>query len=88
MQKPLGRRLFKALFYLAFLAFVLIYIGIVISKLSHLASREWMELVLPFRLSGNLAGQWWDCHNDRSLELSAGDSCLLPSKRADDYASL
>ena len=43
MQKTLGRRLFKALFYLALLAFVLIYIGIVISPLSHLASREWME---------------------------------------------
>jgi len=38
MQNTLGRRLFKALFYLAFLAFVLIHIGIVISLLSHLAS--------------------------------------------------
>ncbi|MEC8158092.1 MAG: hypothetical protein VX095_02370 [Pseudomonadota bacterium] len=42
-QNTLGRRLFKVLFYLAFLAFVLLHIGIVISLLSHLASREWME---------------------------------------------
>ena len=31
MQNTLGHTLFKALFYLAFLAFVLIHIGIVIS---------------------------------------------------------
>ena len=43
MQNTLGRRLFKALFYLAFLAFVLIHIGIVISLVSHLALGEWME---------------------------------------------
>ena len=43
MRKTLGRRLFKALFYLAFLAFVLIHVGIVISLLSHLASGEWIE---------------------------------------------
>ena len=43
MQNTLGRRLFKAVFYLAFLAFILIHIGIVISLLSHLASGEWME---------------------------------------------
>jgi uncharacterized protein VirK/YbjX len=43
MQNTLGRRLFKALFYLAFLAFVLIHIGIVISLVSHLASGEWRE---------------------------------------------
>lgn len=43
MRNTLGRRLFKALFYLAFLAFVLIHVGIVISLLSHLASGEWIE---------------------------------------------
>jgi len=43
MQNTLGRRLFKALFYLAFLAFVLIHIGIVIFLVSHLALGEWME---------------------------------------------
>ena len=43
MQNTLGRRLFKALFYLAFLAFVLIHIGIVISLVSHLALGEWLE---------------------------------------------
>ena len=43
MQNTLARRLFKALFYLAFLAFVLIHIGIVISLVSHLTSGEWME---------------------------------------------
>ena len=43
MQNTLGRRLFKGVFYVAFLAFVLIHIGIVISLLSHLASGEWME---------------------------------------------
>ncbi len=48
MQNTLGRRLFKTLFYLAFLAFVLIYIGIVISLLSHLGSREWMEALSYF----------------------------------------
>ena len=39
-------------------------------------------------LFGDLAGQWWDCHYGRALELSTGDSCLLPNKRADDHASL
>ena len=43
MQNSLGRRLLKVLFYLAFLAFVLIDIGMVISLLTHLASGEWME---------------------------------------------
>ena len=43
IQNTLGRRLFKALLYLAFLAFLLIHIGIVISLLSHLSSREWVE---------------------------------------------
>ena len=43
MQNTPGRRLFKTLFYLAFLAFVLIHIGIVISLLTHLALGEWME---------------------------------------------
>ena len=43
MQNALGCRLFKALFYLAFLAFVLIHIGMVISLLTHLALGEWME---------------------------------------------
>ena len=46
------------------------------------------SLVLRFRLSGDLAGQWWDCDHGRTLELSAGDSCLLPTKWTDDYASL
>ena len=43
MQNTLRRRLFKTVFYLAFLAFILIHIGIVISLLRHLASGEWME---------------------------------------------
>ncbi|OUU55614.1 MAG: hypothetical protein CBC12_00305 [Candidatus Puniceispirillum sp. TMED52] len=86
IQNALGRRLFKALFYLAFLAFVLIHRGIVISLLSHPASREWME-ALSY-LFGDLADKWWDCHYGRALELSTGDSCLLPNKRTDDHASL
>jgi hypothetical protein len=43
MQNSLGRRLLKVLFYLAFLAFVLIHIGVMISLLTHLASGESME---------------------------------------------
>ena len=43
MQNSLGRRLLKVLFCLAFLAFVLIHIGMVISLLTHLALGEWME---------------------------------------------
>ncbi len=47
MHNTLGCRLFKALFYLAFIAVALVHIGILISLLSHLASGEWME-ALPY----------------------------------------
>ena len=43
MRSTLRRRLFEALFYLVFLAFVLIHVGILLSILHHVLGGEWLD---------------------------------------------
>ena len=49
MTSSLGRLLFRALFYLTFVAWVLVHVGVVASVLMHLLSGEWIEVLsYPF----------------------------------------
>ena len=45
MTSSLGRLLFRTLFYLTFVAWVLVHIGVVASVLMHLLSGEWIEVL-------------------------------------------
>lgn len=48
MKSKLGRPLIKAIFYLTFIAFALVHIGVVASILMHLFSGEWLEALSYF----------------------------------------
>ena len=43
MSNQLGRSLLKVAFYLTFIAFAVVHIGVVASILMHLLSGEWLE---------------------------------------------
>ena len=45
MTRSLGRLLFRTLFYLTFVAWVLVHVGVVASVLMHLLSGEWIEVL-------------------------------------------
>jgi len=45
MTSSLGRLLFRTLFYLTFVAWVLVHVGVVASVLMHLLSGEWIEVL-------------------------------------------
>ena len=45
MTSSLGRLLFSTLFYLTFVAWVLVHVGVVASVLMHLLSGEWIEVL-------------------------------------------
>jgi hypothetical protein len=45
MTSSLGRLLFRTLFYLTFVAWVLVHVGVIASVLMHLLSGEWIEVL-------------------------------------------
>jgi hypothetical protein len=45
MTSSLGSLLFRTLFYLTFVAWVLVHVGVVASVLMHLLSGEWIEVL-------------------------------------------
>ena len=45
MTSSLGRLLFRTLFYLTFVTWVLVHVGVVASVLMHLLSGEWIEVL-------------------------------------------